>query len=142
MGRYGYCESYIYRFNKGGDYLSSDNGEGGSAGKFTCPHGIFTDRSKGESKLYIADRTNRRVQVYDLEASFKRAFGSDFLSSPSGFVTHSDLMVVAELRAHLAVLDKDDNLLCCLGANEDVCSVDGWPNNKNEPGELVPTVLS
>ena len=85
----------------------------------------------------MADRTNHRVQVYDLEGRFKRAFGSEFLSSPSGFVTHGDLMVVAELRARLAVLDKDDKLLCHLGDNEQVCSVDGWPNNRNASGQLV-----
>ena len=79
--------------------------------------------------------------VYDLEGRFKRVFGSEFLSSPSGFVTHGDLMVVADLRARLAVLDKDDNLLCYLGDNEPVCSVDGWPNNRNDSGELVPTAL-
>ena len=50
-------------------------------------------------------------------------------------------MVVAELRARLAVLDKDDNLLCYLGDNEQVCSVDGWPNNRNASGEPVPSAL-
>ena len=38
-------------------------------------------------------------------------------------------MLASELRAGLAVLDKDGNLLCYLGGNEAVCSVDGWPNN-------------
>jgi len=137
----GYGESYIHRFNKAGEYLSSINGEEGQAGRFACPHGIFIDRRQGDDELYIADRTNHRVQVYDLEGRFKRSFGSDFLSSPSGFVTHRDLLVVAELNARLAVLDKEDNLLCYLGDNEQVCSVDGWPNNRNASGELIPTSL-
>ena len=89
----------------------------------------------------MADRTNHRVQVYDVEGNFKRAFGSDFLSSPSGFVTHGDLMVIAELRARLAVLDREDNLICYLGENEDVCSVEGWPNNQNQNGEIVTSTL-
>ena len=137
----GYGESYVHRFSKAGEYMSSINGEEGGAGRFNCPHGIFIDRRRGDGELYVADRTNHRVQVYDLEGRFKRVFGSDFLSSPSGFVTHGDLMVVAELRARLAVLDKDDNLLCYLGENEPVCSVDGWPNNRNASGELVPSAL-
>ena len=49
--------------------------------------------------------------------------------------------MVAELRARQAVLDKDDNLLCYLGDNEQVCSVDGWPNNRNAGGDLVPNAL-
>ena len=137
----GYGERNVHRFSKAGEYLSSINGDEGRAGRFNCPHGIFIDRRRGYGELYVADRTNHRVQVYDLEGRFKRAFGSEFLSSPSGFVTHGDLMVVSELRARLAVLDKDDNLLCYLGENERVCSVDGWPNNRNANGELVPTNL-
>ena len=137
----GYGESYVHRYDKAGDYINSINGEEGEAGRFNCPHGIFIDRRKEVHELYVADRTNRRVQVYDLEGRFKRAFGSDFLSSPSGFVTHGDLMVIAELRARLALLDREDNLLCYLGENEEVCSVDGWPNNKNGEGETIATKL-
>ena len=81
------------------------------------------------------------VGVYDLDGNFKRAFGSDFLSSPSGFVTHGDIMIVAELRARLAVLDREDKLVCYLGDNEEVCSVVGWPNNKNENGDFVASTL-
>ena len=137
----GYGESYIHRFDKSGQHLNSINGDEGSAGRFNCPHGIFIDRRGPDAELYVADRANHRVQVYDLEGKFKRAFGSDILSSPSGFVTHGDLLIVAELRARLAVLDKEDKLLCYLGENEEVCSVDGWPNNKNEAGEIIPTKL-
>ena len=136
----GYGESYVHRFGKSGDYLGSINGEEG-AGRFNCPHGIFIDRRKDSPELYVADRTNHRVQVYDMEGRFKRSFGDDFLSSPSGFVTDGDLMVIAELRARLAVIDRDDNLVCYLGDNEGVCSKDGWPNGKNQGGELIPTGL-
>ena len=137
----GYGQSYVHRYDKGGNYLSSINGEEGGAGAFDCPHAIFIDRRKSEPELYIADRRNSRVQVYDLEGNFKRSFGSDFLTTPSGFVTHGDLMVIAELRARLTVVDVDDNLVCYLGENEAVCDVDGWPNDLSEKGEIVPTEL-
>jgi hypothetical protein len=136
----GYGESYVHRFGKSGEYLGSINGEEG-AGRFNCPHGIFIDRRKEEPELYVSDRANHRVQVYDMEGRFIRSFGDDFLSSPSGFVTDGDLMVVAELRARLAVLDLGDNLVCYLGDNEDVCVNDGWPNGKNQGGDIIPTGL-
>jgi hypothetical protein len=50
-------------------------------------------------------------------------------------------MVIAELRARLAVIGRDDNLVCYLGDNEGVCSKDGWPNGKNQDGEVIPTGL-
>ena len=136
----GYGESYVHRFSNSGDYLNSINGEEG-AGRFNCPHGIFIDLRKEEPELYVADRANHRVQVYDMEGEFKRSFGDNFLTSPSGFVTDGDLMVVAELRARLAVLDRDDNLVCYLGDNEGVGVNDGWPNGKNQTGDTVPTGL-
>ena len=137
----GYGQNHVHRYSKTGDYLGSINGEEGQAGAFNCPHGIFIDRRGSQAELYVADRTNARVQVYDLEGRFKRAFGSGFLTSPSGFVSHGDLLVIAELRARLAVLDADDSLVCYLGDNEAVCDVDGWPNNRNARGDLVRTAL-
>jgi hypothetical protein len=50
-------------------------------------------------------------------------------------------MVVAELHARLAVLDLDDKLVCYLGDNEGVCVNDGWPNGKNQSGDIIPTGL-
>ena len=81
------------------------------------------------------------MQVYDLDGNYKRAFGSDFLSSPSAFASYGDLLVIAELRASVKILDAADRLVCDLGNNEAVCEVDGWPNNQNERGEVVPTTL-
>ena len=137
----GYGQSYVHRYDKTGAYIGSINGEEGSAGRFNCPHGIFIDRRRGEPELYVADRANARVQVYALDGSFKRVFGSEFLTTPSAFVTHGDQMIIAELRARLTVVDGDDNLVCYLGANESVCDVDGWPNNRDSEGKLIPTSL-
>ena len=137
----GYGQNHVHRYDKAGDYIGSINGEEGEAGAFDCPHGVWIDRRKSEPELYIADRGNRRLQVYDLEGKFKRAFGSDFLSSPSSFANDGDRLIVAELNARLAVLDIDDNLICYLGDNEEVAEVDGWPNNMSENGEVIPTKL-
>jgi len=136
----GYGASYVHRFDREGNYLSSISGEEG-AGRFSCPHGIFIDRRKSEPELYVADRANGRVQVYDLEGVFKRSFGSDYLTTPSAFVTHGDLLVIAELRARLVIVDLEDRFVTYLGDNLAVSDVDGWPNNRNEKGEIVPTSL-
>ncbi len=136
----GYGASYVHRYTRDGEYVASINGEEG-AGAFNCPHGIFIDRRKSEPELYVADRANARVQVYDMEGGFKRSFGTGFLTTPSGFVTHGDLMVIAELRARLAVTDLNDELLTYLGQNEQVCDVEGWPNNTSDDGRTIPTSL-
>ena len=137
----GYGASYVHRYDRSGNYLASINGEEGDAGAFDCPHAIFVDWRRGTPELYVADRSNARVQVYDMDGRFKRVFGTDFLTSPSGFATHGDQMIVAELQARLTVLDADDRLVGYLGDNAEVCDVPGWPNNENEAGEVVPTTL-
>ena len=137
----GYGLSYVHRYRKDGEYISSISGEEGSAGRFNQPHAVFIARRKAEPELYIADRSNKRVQVYDLEGNFKRAFGSDYLTSPSVFVTYGDVMVIGELNASLVVVDAEDRFVCSLGENEAVCETDGWPNSKDENGEFVRSVL-
>lgn len=136
----GYGAGYVHRFTEDGDYVGSINGDEG-AGRYDCPHGIFIDRRKSEPELYVADRANARVQVYDLEGGFKRVFGTDFLTTPSAFVTHGNLMVIAELRARLTITDLNDKLVTYLGQNEQVCEVEGWPNNTGDQGQIVPTAL-
>lgn len=133
----GYGQNHVHRysrFDRTGRYLGSINGAEGAAGPFSTPHGVWIDCRKAEPELYIADRRNRRVQVYDMEGRFKRSFGEAFLTTPSGFARDSDFLIVGELRARLAVLDGDDRLVCYLGDNEAVCDLPGWPNELDERG--------
>ena len=130
----GYGQNLIHRYDQTGRYLASINGEEGQAGAFKCPHGIWVDTRKAAPELYIADRGNRRVQVYDLDGQFKRAFGSDILTSPCGFVTHGDDLLIPELFARLTILDANDELVGYFGANEEVVGMAGWPNH---PAEMI-----
>ena len=59
----GYGESHVHRYDSGGNYIGSINGEEGGAGAFNQPHGIWVDTRRDTRELYIADRANGRVQV-------------------------------------------------------------------------------
>ena len=124
----GYGEQYVHRYNKSGDYIGSINGEEGEAGPFGGPHALWIGARKAERELYIAEQRNGRIQVYDLEGNFKRAFGTGFLNSPSAFTTYGDLLMVVELRSRLAFLDRDDRLVRYVGEREGGSDLDGWPN--------------
>ena len=89
--------------------------------------------------MYIADERNRRIQVYDLAGNYKRVFGSEYLTKPSGLGVNGDLMMVMELgaknlRARLWLLDADDNQVVLLGDNPKVDDTDAWPNGWNKGG--------
>lgn len=127
----GYGEHLVHRYRHDGTYISSLSGEEG-AGRFNCPHAVFIDRRRAAKELWVADRENGRVQVYRLDGSFLRVVGERFLNSPSALVSYGDNLVVAELRARLAVVGLEDQLVCYLGDNGGVCDQPGWPNGVDE----------
>lgn len=141
----GYGQSVVHRYSATGDFQRSIDGTEGRAGRFNCPHAVFVDTRGRDAELYIADRTNRRIQVYDLEGRFKRSFGQDFLTSPSAFACWGDYLFVAELRGRVTVLDLEDRLVGYLGAHPVISEAEpgspqeppGWPNRKGASGSLV-----
>ncbi|MCH2154992.1 MAG: hypothetical protein MK080_03205 [Opitutales bacterium] len=122
----GYGASVAHRFNSDGVYIGCIDGSDG-AGRFKCPHGCWIDYSKGEPELYIADRGNARVQVFDIEGKFKRCFGEDFMTSPDGFSAQGDITIIPELKARITLCDKDDQLICHIGENDAICAKPAWP---------------
>ncbi|MBI4306154.1 MAG: hypothetical protein HY678_07515 [Chloroflexi bacterium] len=133
----GYGQSLVHRYSSSGSYLGAIDGTEGSAGRFNTPHAVMTDGRRDEPELYIADRSNRRIQVYGLDGKYRRVVGADFLSSPSAFASWGGYLFVAELRARIAVLDRNDRLVGYLGANEAVCDRPGWPNAKGADGVSI-----
>jgi hypothetical protein len=136
----GYGQSLVHRFRADGSYVQSLTGEEGAAGRFKTPHAVWVDRGrsgKSEPELFIADRTNARIQVYDLDGHFKRVF-SEGLNSPAAFAAHGDFIYVAEFRAaRVTVLDPDDRVAAYLGNNEPCVAEPGWPNRKNAADEPI-----
>lgn len=133
----GYGQSLVHRFGADGTYLASISGQEGPAGRFSCPHAVFIDRRKSEPEVYVADRGNAQVQVYGLDGVFRRSFGNDFLTSPSGFATVGDWLVIAELFAQLAVVDNNDELIGYLGPDPEAKERPGWPNALSQRGSTT-----
>jgi sugar lactone lactonase YvrE len=131
----GYGSSHIHRYTKTGGYVSTINGTEGKAGAFSCPHGIRFDYRHGQSELYIADRSNRRIQVYDASGKYLRHFGADFLHSPCMFDVWGDYLLVPELFGRVSILDKNDKLVAYLGCNDGIEKREGWPNQRGHVGE-------
>jgi hypothetical protein len=133
----GYGASLVHRFDKYGVYKSTLTGEEGG-GRFVCPHSVFITRRGPEApELYIADRENKRIQVYNLAGVYLRTVGETFLSSPSGFAQWGELLVVAELYSRLALLDGDDNLVGYIGADPEAKDAKGWPERPGWPNALA-----
>ena len=135
----GYGKFHVHRYDKNGNYLGSIDGSEGDTGSFDEPHAIWIDIRKNEPELYITDRSHRRIQVYDLEGSWKRSFGDDFMILPGAFGALGDYLVVGDLGARVDILDENDDLAARLGDNADVMERPGWPNDLDEHGADVRT---
>ncbi|HEV8535249.1 MAG TPA: hypothetical protein VGR87_05950 [Candidatus Limnocylindria bacterium] len=133
----GYGESYVHRFASDGTYLGSLSGEAG-AGRFKEPHAVYIDHRRDQPELYVADRANARIQVYDLEGRFRRVVGEGILSTPSFIASDGQRLFVIENRPpRLTVLDQADRLLVRLGEDPDAPSRPGWPNAFDANGNVV-----
>src|SRR5580693_3935044 len=65
----GYINSRVAKVDKDGNWLKSWGERGKAPGQFNTPHSIATD-AKGN--VYVADRGNHRIQVFDSDGNFKR----------------------------------------------------------------------
>jgi hypothetical protein len=79
----GYINARVAKFDKHGNWIKSwgSRGYGGehaneNPGQFNVPHNIGIDR---QNKVYVADRQNRRIQVFDRDGNFERFI---FLNAP------------------------------------------------------------
>jgi len=65
----GYTNSRVAKFDKHGNWVKSWGARGREPGQFNTPHNIAIDR---QNNVYVADRGNRRIQVFDTNGSFVR----------------------------------------------------------------------
>ena len=60
----GYVNSRVAKYDRNGDWVKSWGEPGTGPGQFHLPHAIAIDR---DDRVYVGDRTNRRIQVFDTE---------------------------------------------------------------------------
>src|SRR5499433_1648505 len=66
----GYINSRVAKADKNGNWVKSWGERGDKPGQLNTPHSIAAD-AKGN--IYVADRFNRRIQVFDTEGNLLRA---------------------------------------------------------------------
>ncbi len=70
----GYVNSRIAKADKDGVWLKSWGEPGDKPGQFNIPHSIAVD---AQNNVYVADRGNRRIQVFDAEGKYLRQITID-----------------------------------------------------------------
>ncbi len=75
----GYINSRVAKFDTSGDWVKSWGEPGTAPGQFRLPHSIAIDRN---NNVYVGDRTNHRIQVFDTDGRFLRMFSIDVPPAP------------------------------------------------------------
>lgn len=70
----GYINSRVAKVDKNGKWLMSFGEPGSGPGQFNTPHSIAADAA---GNIYVADRGNRRIQVFDGNGKFLRQITID-----------------------------------------------------------------
>ena len=81
----GYVNSRVAKLDKNGDWVKSwggpvTNRTAPGPGEFNTPHTIAAD---AQGNIYIGDRGNRRIQVYDHDGNFKKMITIDVPVAPN-----------------------------------------------------------
>jgi len=99
----GYGNSRMMVFAKDGTLLRQWGTKGTGDGQFHLPHSIVRD---DQGRVYVGDRENDRVQVFDAEGKFLAVWKES--GAPYGLFRHGDRTLVADGRAGwVRVLDAD-----------------------------------
>ncbi len=75
----GYINSRVAKVDKNGDWVKSWGEPGDGPGQFNTPHSIAVD---AQGNVYVADRGNRRIQVFDGDGNFLRQITIDVPAPP------------------------------------------------------------
>lgn len=98
----GYVNSRVVKFNRDGEYLLHWGGKGTGDGQFNLVHDVTLD---AQGRVYIADRTNQRIQIFDHTGKFLAKWTD--IGSPWGII----------------YVPKEDVIYMCDGFNNRVIKV-------------------
>jgi sugar lactone lactonase YvrE len=112
----GYGSQKVSRFDKNFKHIKTIGTRGKEHGQFNTCHGVWINTLKkgAEPEVYIADRHNDRLEVFDLELNYKRTLAGN-VRNPCCFYQHKDFLYVPDLAARVTIFDADDKLVAQLG---------------------------
>lgn len=118
----GYGNSRVVKFSAAGRYLLEWGKPGKGPGEFDIPHGITVG---ADGRVYVADRENNRVQVFDSTGRFIRQWTDDsfgricaITNDGGNFIAVDDkvtAMALVHLGSDVLEFDADGKLLSRFG---------------------------
>ena len=113
----------IIRFDRNGRFVAAWGNKGTASGEFNLPHAVVVDNG---GLVYVADRENRRIQIFDDENRFIREW--THVGYPYGlFLTADQVLYMTDARAERVVkLNLEGDILGVLGEPGKASGQFGW----------------
>jgi len=118
----GYRNTRVAKFSPEGKFLFQWGTPGAGPGQFDTPHAIKADRN---GRVYVADRENDRVQVFDANGHFLKQWKSKAMGRPyslvligkglAAVVDGGDQPAMGPDRSHVSIVDMDGDVLEAFG---------------------------
>lgn len=127
----GYRNSRIAKFDEKGKFLWEINGFGDEPQQFNLPHGIATD---SKDNIYVADRSNGRIQVFDKNGKFISIWKNTTMQKPFGIDIFEDLVYVADGGEFLYgdTKNPESKIIVYDLAGNIIKTIFNWGENENE----------
>jgi DNA-binding beta-propeller fold protein YncE len=118
----GYGNSRVVKFDRDGKYLKAWGKYGTGAGEFNLPHSVAVDK---EGRVYVGDRENQRIQIFDSEGYFIRQWTG--IGYPYGLMITPD--------QHVWMTDGGYDRIVELDQNGKILGALGEPGHR--PGQMA-----
>jgi DNA-binding beta-propeller fold protein YncE len=120
----GYINSRVAKVDKDGNWIKSWGERGKGPGQFNTPHAIAVD---AKDNIYVADRGNHRIQVFDTEGNFLRQMVIDVPVPPNAKPAIGNIPSEAQLAGGTFAPGSPWSICITPGPNQVLYSADAWP---------------
>lgn len=109
---HGRAEPRVLRFDKTGTFIKSWGGKGTGPGQFDIAHSIVIDRT---GLVYVADRQNRRIQIFDTDGKFIKEW--KYAGLPCGLYITPDrqMYMLSGFAGQILKLDREGKAVAATG---------------------------
>jgi len=105
-------EPRILKFDHQGNFIKMWGARGSAPGEFIAAHAIVID---SEDNLYVADRENMRVQIFDTDGNYLREWTYNAMACALYLHDDGQMYMTTGFDGEWAILDKDGKVVGSLG---------------------------
>ena len=123
----GYGNSRVAKYTKDGEYVKQWGAKGTGDGEFNIVHDIVMDK---RGLLYVADRENHRIQVFDQDGKFLRKWPELGAAWGLAYVAGEDAFYMSDgVNDQVIRLDKNGKVTGVLGGHGKVAGKFHFPHS-------------